>query len=179
MDIIVIFGYDLVGEIIDSRNRNINIFKFVIVWFIVFCLVDVNVVGFVGLIEELRGIIEGCRGIGKGYCDIGEGFLVVFEVIGEVLWGIEREFGGIKEENGFGEIGEVFRGIKEGKGLKGLEEVFGEIKDGLECMKEEFWYMRGRILSIGEFGVGFLEIKLFDFSMFVELNDMSSFYEVF
>ena len=179
MDITAILGYDPVGEITDSRNRNTNISKPATARSTVFRSVDANVVGSVGLIEEPSGTTEGCRGTGKGYCDTGEGFLAAFEATGEVLWGTERELGETKEENGFGETGEVFRGTKEVKGLKGSEEVFGERKDGLECMKEEFRYMRGRILSTGEPGAGFLEIKLFDFSVLVESNDTSSFYEAF
>ena len=181
MNITTILGYDPVGVFTEGRNRNTKLSKPGATPSIVFSSVEANVAGSVGRIEETRGTIEGCRGTGKGYCDTEEGFLAAFEATGEVLWGTDREFGETEEGNGFGETGEVFRGIEEGKGLKGSGEVFGEIKEGLESMKEEFRYMRGRILSTEEGfcdpGAGFLGIKLFDFSVLVESNDTSSFYE--
>ena len=161
MEITAILGYDPVGEIIESRNRNTDISK------------PGTAPSTVEQMEEPRGTTEGCRGTGKGYCDTGE-----------VLWGTEREFGGTEEGNGFArETGEFFWGMDERKDLKGSGEVFGEIniKEGLESMKEEFRYVRGRILSAGEDfcdpEAGFMGIKLFDFSVLVESNDTSSFYE--
>lgn len=181
MNITTILGYDPVGVFTEGRNRNTKLSKPGTTPSIVFSSVEANVAGSVGRIEETRGTIEGCRGTGKGYCDTEEGFLAAFEATGEVLWGTDREFGETEEGNGFGETGEVFRGIEEGKFSKGSGDVFGEIKEGLESMKEEFRYMRGRILSTGEGfcdpGAGFLGIKLFDFSVLVESNDTSSFYE--
>ena len=48
-------------------------------------------------------------------------------------------------------------------------------------MKDEFRFVRGRILSAGEGfcdpEAEFVGIKLFDFSVLVESNDTSSFYE--
>ena len=181
MDITAILGYDPVGEISESRNRNTKFSKPGTASATVFRSVEANVAGSVGQLEEPMGTTEGCRGTGKGYCDTGEGLLAAFGATGEVFWGTEREFLGTEEGNGFGETGGVFRGIEEGRGFKGSGEVFGEIKEGLESVKEEFRYMRGRILSTGEDfcdpGAGFLGIKLFDFSVLVESNDTSSFYE--
>ena len=182
MNITTILGYDPVGEITEGRNWNGTKFsKPGTTPSTVFRSVEATVAGSGGQMEKSRGTTEESRGPGDAYCDTGEGFLAAFEATGEVLWGTDREFGETEEGNGFGETGEVFRGIEEGKGLKGSGEVFGEIKEGLESMKEEFRYMRGRILSTGEGfcdpGAGFLGIKLFDFSVLVESNDTSSFYE--
>ena len=183
MDIAVILGYDPVGDITESRNRNTKFSKPEITTpSTVFRSVEVDVVGSAEQMKEPRGTRDGYRGTGEGYCDTGESFLLAFEATaGELLWGTEREFGGTEEGNGFRETGEYFRGTEEGQDFKGSGEVFREIKEELKGMNGEFRCMKERILSTGEGfcdpGEGFLGIKLFDFSVLVESNDPSSFYE--
>ena len=179
MDITAILGYDPVGRITEGRNTKFS--KPGITPSTVFRSVEVDVAGSEGQMEEQRGTTEGCRGTGEGYCNTGEGFLLAFKATEEVLSDAEREFGGTDGGNGFGETGEVFRGTEEGKGFKGSREVFEGTKEGLEGMREDFRCMRERILSTGESfcdpGAGFWGIKLFDFSVLVESNETSSFYE--
>ena len=66
MDITAILGYDPVGEIIESRNRNTNISKPGTAPSTVFRSIAADVAGSVGQMEEPRCTTEGCRGTGGG-----------------------------------------------------------------------------------------------------------------
>jgi len=172
MDITTILGYDPVGKITESI-LNTKFSKPGITPSAVSRSVEMGTVG--QMEEETRGTMVQGWGTGEGYCNTGEDFLLA-------LWGTERELESSERGNEFDETGEDFRGTEEGKNLKGSGEVFAGIKEGLEGMEEDFLCTRERILSAGE---GFCDpaegvwgIKLFDFSVLVESNDTSSFYEV-
>ena len=165
MDITAILGYDPVAKITEGRNTKFC--KPGITQSTVFRSVEVDVAGTVGQMEEPKGTKVQGWGTGGGYCNTGEGFLLA-------LCDTEREFEGTEGGNEFEETGEVIRETEEEKSLKGSGEVFGRIKEGMEGTRE-------RIVSTGEgscdLGAAFWGIKLFDFSVLVESNDTSSFYE--
>jgi len=174
MDIAEILSYDPVGEIPESMNGSTKFSKLGVTSSTVFRKDKVDVAGSVGLMEELKVTTTGCGSTWEECRNTGEGFLVAFDGTGEGFWGTEGEFGGTEDGDGLGNTGEGFEGTERGKTFLSTTEVFGGIKEGLNGTKD-------RIIStpqgFGNPGEGYLGIKLFDFSVLVESNETSSFYE--
>ena len=181
MDIAEILGYDPVGEIPESLNGSTKFSKLGVKSSTVFRKDKVDVAGSVGLMEELKVTTTGYGSTWEECRNTGEGFLVAFDGIGEGFGGKEGEFEGKEDGDGFGNTGEGFEGTEGGKTFLSTTEVLGGIKEGLNGIKDEFRHTRERIIStpqgFGNPGEGYLGIKLFDFSVLVESNETSSFYE--
>lgn len=187
MDIAAILGYDPVGEIPEGVERNAAFASFEVTPAAVFQQDKLPVPGSVGQGEGFKNTMEGSGNTGEGFWGIGDGFVDTREEFRETIEasgipgegyvgaregipGTSEGFGGISD--GFGSRGEGFSGMREGFG--GIKGVFRDVTEGFGGITE------GSVSTEREFGCtgeGFSGIKSFDFSVLVESNETSSFYE--